>query len=120
MVSFLLTYDFTSVILKLAFLYRLRSDPDLFRFPGTIQFLLGRQGCADNDFVEVNLCPLPRYFNHNALMHLVVTAAVTFLYMAEILSMRRCARLDRYAEHRGLAREDQASQSTTESATSVV
>ena len=69
----------------------------ILKFPfypaGLLQFILAKNGCADNDHLLVNPCPLPREFNHNALMHLMIMVTSCVYFAAELASIRRRKRL---------------------------
>ncbi|XP_002129071.2 uncharacterized protein LOC100183876 [Ciona intestinalis] len=62
--------------------------PFVFILGGLLQFLLGRT-CADHDDAFGHGgCPLPNYFNHNALMHTVHIVSMAAFYLAELLGIR--------------------------------
>jgi len=69
--------------------------PWLFLFSGLTQFLLGASGCADHDDAEIYPCPLPKYFNHNALLHIMVTFSSILFFFAEIFSLKRKEKVKR-------------------------
>ena len=56
---------------------------------GAIQYVLGKQGCADNQYDTINRCPLPRFFNHNAILHILTCIALTFTFIAELVTVRK-------------------------------
>jgi len=58
----------------------------LFLIAGVINFFLGKSGCSDNHYDVINRCPLPRDFNHNALLHILTCVALTVTFIAQVKS----------------------------------
>jgi len=60
----------------------------IFVLSGAIQVTLGKIGCADHDEDEVYPCPLPKSFNHNALLHVMIMADAVIFFIAEYLAVK--------------------------------
>jgi len=86
----------------------------LFLVSGLTQFLLARVfDCADHDHHdESSKCPLPPYFNHNALLHICTTLSLMTTFVAQLRTIK-C-----HQQHQSLLRENTSCDQNNSSSTS--
>jgi len=64
--------------------------PWFFVISGLVNLILAKSGCADTHHQDtLTTCPLPSYFNHNALLHMMLMFDAFLYYLAESINLRR-------------------------------
>lgn len=89
-------YSFYVFFLNIFFCYLVMHKNNVI-YTGLFQFVLSREGCADQSYTHDSkvlshkICPLPKYFNHNATLHVLITFSSLLYFLAQVhqFNMRR-------------------------------